>query len=264
MRLACRVRAARRARRGTRRRRAPSYVLVTRYDRRRERRRSTCHDCCTKNLQFPSGARHRSRSAELSAEGGPTFAAAFDLVRRATTRPGSSRSSRSWTPAIFNVIIGNADAHGKNFSLLVRPRPGIWRRSTDLPGRRSPIQDLSPTFAMKIGGCGTLEEIGSATWPTFAQRHRRGRTIRTRARAGAHHRRARTRRASRHSHPQHRSPGSPRVVRRNVAAELSTVASAASATCLRAAASVSHAPIRTARRFTSSTSSAPCASSSAA
>ena len=63
--------------------------------------------------------------------------------------------------------IGNADAHGKNFSLLYDDG---WHLAPfyDLLSTVA-YQDLSPTFAMKIAGCGTLDEIAPATWPKFAR-----------------------------------------------------------------------------------------------
>ena len=139
-----------------------SYLLVTRYDRR----------------LGPDGAVSRLHQEDLcqalgiipehkySTEGGPTFAVAFDLVRRATTRPALAILALL-DAAIFNVIIGNADAHGKNFSLLYDDG---WHLAPfyDLLSTVA-YPDLSPTFAMKIGGCGTLEEIASATWLKFAR-----------------------------------------------------------------------------------------------
>jgi len=69
--------------------------------------------------------------------------------------------------AIVNVFIGNADAHGKNFSLLYT-----------LEGPRlAPFYDLMSTayyptlassFAMKIGDQGTFERMGILAWKTFA------------------------------------------------------------------------------------------------
>lgn len=71
--------------------------------------------------------------------------------------------------AIFNVILGNADAHAKNFSLLY----------TDEGPRLAPLYDLMSTafypelaseFAMKIGKAVTLETLGPRDWRSFAER----------------------------------------------------------------------------------------------
>jgi len=50
-------------------------------------------------------------------EGGPNLAQCFDLVRRAT-RPSAPQVLRLFDCVIFNALIGNHDAHAKNFSLL--------------------------------------------------------------------------------------------------------------------------------------------------
>jgi len=50
-------------------------------------------------------------------EGGPDLSKAFELVRQAT-RPSAPQILKLLDFAIFNVLVGNHDAHGKNFSLL--------------------------------------------------------------------------------------------------------------------------------------------------
>ena len=100
-------------------------------------------------------------------EGGPAFANCFELVRRAATRPAVD-VLKLVDAAIFNAIAGNADAHGKNFSLLY----------ADEEVRLAPLYDLlctaaypelSARLAMKVGGRATIEEMGIKTWPAFAK-----------------------------------------------------------------------------------------------
>src|SRR5690554_8174588 len=50
-------------------------------------------------------------------EGGPDLVQCFDLVRSAT-RPSAPQVLRLLDYVIFNALIGNHDAHAKNFSLL--------------------------------------------------------------------------------------------------------------------------------------------------
>lgn len=50
-------------------------------------------------------------------EGGPGLEQCFDLVRRAT-RPSAPQLLRLLDAVIFNALIGNHDAHAKNFSIL--------------------------------------------------------------------------------------------------------------------------------------------------
>jgi MFS superfamily sulfate permease-like transporter len=56
---------------------------------------------------------------------------------------------------IFNVIAGNADAHGKNFSILYDAEGPRLAPLYDLLATVA-YPDLSPKFAMKIGKRGTL------------------------------------------------------------------------------------------------------------
>jgi serine/threonine-protein kinase HipA len=70
--------------------------------------------------------------------------------------------------AIFNLIVGNADAHGKNFSLLYQADGVNLAPFYDLLSTVA-YPDLSPKLAMKIAKRAMLEEIGSTTWPAFAE-----------------------------------------------------------------------------------------------
>lgn len=139
------------------------FLLVARYDRAVDRhgrlRRLHQEDFCQAMGIAPE--------RKYEKEGGPTFAKCFDLVRRSVTRP-AVEVLKLVDAAIFNCIAGNADAHGKNFSLLY----------VDDEVRLAPLYDLlcteaypelSPRLAMKIGGRATIEEIGARTWPAFAE-----------------------------------------------------------------------------------------------
>lgn len=70
---------------------------------------------------------------------------------------------------ILNVLVGNADAHAKNYSLLLRPDDISF----------APIYDVVPLFlypeveqelAMKIGGAHRSREVTPDHWRVFAQR----------------------------------------------------------------------------------------------
>ena len=139
-----------------------SYVLVTRYDRRfdasGQAHRLHQEDFC-QALGIPPERKY-------AVEGGPTFKAGFDLLRRATTVPAVAVLALL-DAAIFNLIVGNADAHGKNFSLLYQAAGVTLAPLYDLLSTVT-YPDLSPNLAMKIAKRATLEEIGPATWPAFA------------------------------------------------------------------------------------------------
>ena len=67
-----------------------------------------------------------------------------------------------------DLIVGNADAHGKNFSLLYQPVGVSLAPLYDLLSTVA-YADLSPNLAMKIAKRATLEEIGPTTWTAFAE-----------------------------------------------------------------------------------------------
>ena len=139
------------------------YLLVERYDRTiaadGEVRRLHQEDFCQALGVGPE--------KKYASEGGPTFPPCFELVRRAVAQPAPS-VLRLLDAAIFNVIVGNADAHGKNFSLLYR--------STGI--EFAPLYDLMCTvaypsihakLAMKVGKRATLEEFTPQTWEEFGR-----------------------------------------------------------------------------------------------
>jgi serine/threonine-protein kinase HipA len=136
------------------------YILVERYDRafvpsqtggqsRLEREHQ--EDFC-QALGFVSEHKYQS-------EGGPSLKQCFDLVRNTSSVPLVDLQSLL-NAVIFNLLIGNNDAHGKNFSLIYR---------TDGQTRLAPLYDLVSTaaypelstkMAMKIGGEYDPEKIG--------------------------------------------------------------------------------------------------------
>lgn len=139
-----------------------TFLLITRYDRTvgmaGEVTRLHQEDFA-QALGIPS---HR----KYAGEGGPTFPDCFALLRRASTRPPRD-ILKLLDAAIFNLIIGNADAHAKNFSLLhvggaITLAPLYDLLSTVL------YSGLSPKLAMKIGGKSILDEIELRHWGRFA------------------------------------------------------------------------------------------------
>lgn len=141
---------------------AKPYLLIERYDRDLDSsavaRRLHQEDFC-QALGIPSDRKYQ-------AEGGPTFRDCFNLLRRVATRP-AVEVLKLLDAALFNVIIGNADAHGKNFSLLYQQNAVTLAPLYDLVCTVA-YEEHSQQFAMKIGRCGALEEIGTGAWSTFA------------------------------------------------------------------------------------------------
>ncbi|HEY0875612.1 MAG TPA: type II toxin-antitoxin system HipA family toxin [Vicinamibacterales bacterium] len=140
-----------------------SYLLVTRYDRRfganGQAHRLHQEDFCQALGIVPE--------RKYAAEGGPTFKTSFDLLRRATTRPAGAVLA-FLDAAVFNVIVGNADAHRKNFSLLYQGAVVSLAPFYDVLSTVA-YPDLSPNIAMKTAKRATLEEIGQTTWTAFAE-----------------------------------------------------------------------------------------------
>lgn len=140
-----------------------SFLLVTRYDRAVGTDRSVTRlhqEDFAQALGVPS---HR----KYAREGGPIFPDCFALLRRAATRPARD-ILKLLDAAIFNLIIGNADAHAKNFSLL---------HSSGGAMTLAPLYDLLSTviypnlhvkLAMKIAGKAVLEDIEPRHWERFA------------------------------------------------------------------------------------------------
>ncbi|WP_232455580.1 HipA domain-containing protein [Sphingomonas sp. KC8] len=138
------------------------YLLVTRYDRlHRDAQTIRLHqEDFAQALGVPSNRKYAS-------EGGPTFRDGFALVRQATTRPAREVLKLA-DAALFNVIIGNADAHAKNYSLL---------RRADGEVVLAPLYDLVAThiwpelsakLAMRFGRAATLEDVDAESFERFA------------------------------------------------------------------------------------------------
>ena len=140
-----------------------SFLLVERYDRIRGEdgilRRLHQEDFC-QALGYTSDRKY-------AADGGPIFRDCFDLLRNAASRP-AVEVLKLFDAAIFNLIIGNADAHAKNYSLLYRENGAI--ELAPLYDLLSTVYypELSPRLAMKIAKRHTLEELKASDWDKFA------------------------------------------------------------------------------------------------
>lgn len=141
-----------------------SFLLVERYDRIRNvggiLRRLHQEDFC-QALGFTSDRKY-------AADGGPTFRDCFDLLRRTASRP-AIEVLKLFDASIFNLIIGNADAHAKNFSLLYHENGAV--ELAPLYDLLSTVYypELSPRLAMKIAKRHTLEELRAPDWEKFAE-----------------------------------------------------------------------------------------------
>lgn len=100
-------------------------------------------------------------------EGGPDLTQCFDLVRR-VTRPSAPHVLRLLDCVIFNALIGNHDAHAKNFSLLYGGRAPVLAPCYDLLST-AVYSTLTPRMAMKIGSKYKFSEVQSRHWDQFAE-----------------------------------------------------------------------------------------------
>ena len=113
-------------------------------------------------LQIPPEYKYES-------EGGPSLAACFNLIRNASIRSGKDVLSLvNWV--IFNYLIGNSDAHGKNISLLLLPEGPRLAPFYDLLSTRIYAHfGLAEGLAMKIGGESDPDAIRKKHWEQFAE-----------------------------------------------------------------------------------------------
>lgn len=137
------------------------YLLVERYDREvvgGQLSRLHQEDFC-QALGVPARQKYE-------AEGGPSFAESFALLTAHAARPAVDRL-RLLRAVAFHFLVGNADAHAKNYALLYRrARPEL-----------APLYDvlstlvydgLSAKLAMKIGGEARFDWVLPRHWEIFA------------------------------------------------------------------------------------------------
>jgi serine/threonine-protein kinase HipA len=125
-------------------------LLVERYDRRQGRdgaERLHQEDFC-QALGIPADRKYE-------AEGGPTLADCFALIRRAAEVP-AREAIKLLDYVGFSFLVGNHDAHGKNYSLLYLPdsadaivAPAYDVLSTIVYEK---VRPMSRKMAMKMGG----------------------------------------------------------------------------------------------------------------
>lgn len=146
------------------------FLLITRYDRE----------------LTPDGAIKRLHQEDLCQalgilpqrkyvrDGGPAFKRCFELIRAASSAPAADVLALV-DAALFNIIVGNADAHAKNFSLLYRSSQARLAPLYDLLSTVQ-IKALNPEFAMKFGGAARLDDIDGDSFDRFAKDSRVNRT----------------------------------------------------------------------------------------
>ena len=104
---------------------------------------------------------------KYESQGGPSLERCFALVRKLGLGAPALNALIDWVA--FNVLIANADAHGKNVAILRRRNGSI---------ELAPFYDLVPTgafsnldrdLAMKVGRAQTVDDVSPEEWSSFAR-----------------------------------------------------------------------------------------------
>jgi len=122
-----------------------SYLLIERYDRINNNgvlERIHQEDFC-QALNIPSMYKYQN-------EGGPSIKQCFALIKEISSAPAVDFQQLLKT-VIYNFVIGNNDAHGKNFSFLRHKNRITLTPAYDIVST-SYYPGLSKKMAMKIGG----------------------------------------------------------------------------------------------------------------
>lgn len=139
------------------------FLLVERYDRITDaqglRQRLHQEDFCQALGVVPE--------MKYQNEGGPDLAQCFALLRH-VTRPSAPHVLRLLDIVIFNALIGNHDAHAKNFSLLYAGKTPVMAPPYDMLST-AVYPTLTPKMAMKIGSKYKFSELQARHWEQFAE-----------------------------------------------------------------------------------------------
>ena len=134
------------------------YLLIERYD------RVTNQEGLTKRLHQEDFCQALGIVPDIryEREGGPSISRCMEVLREHSLRPAADQLD-FLKRIVFNYLIGNADAHAKNFSLLYRARKPELAPSYDLLST-AVYPQLSSKMAMKIGKKYNPEKIFPSDW----------------------------------------------------------------------------------------------------
>lgn len=137
-------------------------LLIQRFDRARDEngriRRLHQEDFCQALGLFPQ--------EKYESEGGPSLGKCFALLQDHSLQPAADKKKLlQWI--VFNHLIGNHDAHGKNVALLVSQQGFRLAPFYDLMST-AVYEDLSDKMAMKIGGTYDPKGVFKRHWERLA------------------------------------------------------------------------------------------------
>jgi serine/threonine-protein kinase HipA len=147
------------------------YLLVERYDRTHRR---TTEGATLERLHQEDFCQALGIVSEnkYQKEGGPSLKQCFALLREVSSAPVLDLA-RLLDAVIFNFLVGNNDAHGKNFSLLYR-----GAGAANIETRLAPLYDVVSThyypeltreLAMKIGGEYSSDKVSKTNFEQLAE-----------------------------------------------------------------------------------------------
>ena len=140
-----------------------TFLLVERYDRiwDEDNRLQRLHqeDFCQALQVMPD--------QKYEAEGGPSLPQCFSVLSLYGLKPAADKKALlRWV--IFNVLIGNADAHAKNLALLYLQRKPVLAPFYDLICTIV-YENLTDKLAMKIGTEKRIGWLALRHWENFAE-----------------------------------------------------------------------------------------------
>lgn len=149
-----------------------AYLLVERYD--RIHRIGSGGAAVLERLHQEDFCQAQGIVSEMKyqKEGGPSLKQCFALLREVSSTPVIDLA-RLLDAVIYNYLVGNMDAHGKNFSLLYH---GVGKGNMEISF--APLYDmvstiyypeLSRTMAMKIGGEYSSEKVTLKNFEQLAE-----------------------------------------------------------------------------------------------
>ncbi len=137
-------------------------LLVARYDRRTDEDGSSSRihqeDFCQALAVAPE--------MKYQNEGGPDLQACFELLRR-VTRPSAPQVLIMLDFVVFNALVGNHDAHAKNYSLLYDAAVSKLAPLYDVLSTAA-YSGLTSKMAMKLGGKYEFADVQARHWDQFA------------------------------------------------------------------------------------------------
>jgi serine/threonine-protein kinase HipA len=101
---------------------------------------------------------------KYEAEGGPSVASVIALLRRQPSRRIALDVNAFVRAVLTNFLLGNSDAHGKNFSLLYDPEAGVRLAPLYDVASTAVYDGLTPQLAMAIGGEEDPSQVDLACW----------------------------------------------------------------------------------------------------